>query len=374
MPGMKNIIIDRIEIYQSAIKLNAPFITSLGAHGSAENIIVIIKTNSAIAGFGECSPFKTINGEGMQTCFIVGQYIAKVLLRKNPLDIQACAALMDNLIFGNSSIKSAFDVALHDIASQHAQKPLYKFMGGRNNKTLFTDYTVSISDPQKMADDAVKILSAGFPVIKVKLGETNEKDFERIKQIRKAVGNKIPIRIDANQGWNVQSAIKILKAIEKFNIQFCEEPIPRWNFMELSKVKMKSPVPVMADESCCDHHDAKRLIDLGACDMFNIKLGKSSGIFNAQKIIKLAEKAKVKMQIGGFLESRLGFTAAAHLALTSKNILYCDFDTPLMFKEDHVIDGISYLKNGIIKVPEKIGLGATVDEKYLKRLKKIIIK
>ena len=117
----------------------------------------------------------------------------------------------------------------------------------------------------------------------------------------------------------------------------------------------------MADESCCDHHDAKRLIQLGACDMFNLKLGKSSGLFKAKKIIALAEKANLKMQVGGFMESKITMTANAHLALTSKNILYCDFDTPLMFAEDPVSGGIIYKDEGSIEVPRTIGLGAWIE-------------
>ncbi|HKR07337.1 MAG TPA: dipeptide epimerase, partial [Bacteroidia bacterium] len=335
-----------------------------------ENIIVVIKTNNGITGFGECSPFMTINGESMETCFIIGQYIAKVLKGKNPLDIAACSALMDSLIYGNSSIKSAFDIAIYDIASQNDGMPLYKFLGGNNDKILVTDYTVSIGDPEKMANDALKIKQAGFPVIKVKLGETKEKDVERIQKIRNAVGKEIPLRIDANQGWDVETAIATLNVLSAYNIQFCEEPIPRWNFMELPKIKKRSPVLIMADESCCDHHDAKRLIDLKACDMFNIKLGKSAGFFKAIKIIKLAETAGIKMQVGGFLESRLGFTAAAHLALSGKNILYCDFDTPLMLTEDCVTDGISYEPNGVVKLAGKPGLGAAIDIKYLRSLQK----
>ena len=123
----------------------------------------------------------------------------------------------------------------------------------------------------------------------------------------------------------------------------------------------------MADESCCDHHDAKRLIDLNAVQSFNIKLGKSSGIFNAQKMIKLAEKANLQLQIGGFLESRIGFTAAAHLALTSDSVRYCDFDTPMMFSEDPVSGGIQYGLNGLVTVPETPGLGASLDSAYLNK-------
>lgn len=129
----------------------------------------------------------------------------------------------------------------------------------------------------------------------------------------------------------------------------------------------------MADESCCDEHDAKRLLDIGACDYFNLKLGKSSGIFVAEKIIRIAESNQVNIQIGGFLESRLAFTAAAHLALTSDTIVHCDFDTPLMFETDPVKAGITYTSKGEIDVPETIGLGASFDEAYLNTLHKMIV-
>ncbi len=365
--------ISQIEIYKSPIKLKEPFVISLGHFEYAENIIVIIKTDKGISGFGECSPFMTINGESMNTCYIVAQYLAKNLIGKNPQHIEECSKLMDAVIYGNTSIKSAFDIALHDICAQHAGLPLFRFLSGDNKKTIVTDYTVSIGDANKMASDAQKIKDNGFQVIKVKLGESKHKDVERIQLIRKKIGATIPIRIDANQGWTTEEAIQTLTELAPYNIQHCEEPIPRWNFMELSKVREQSPIPIMADESCCDHNDAKRLIDLYACDLFNVKLGKSSGIFKARKIIHLAEQAKIKIQMGGFLESRLGFTATAHLALTSENIIYYDFDTPLMFVEDPVIGGITYSNEGVVTVPQTPGLGAIIDGKYLQRQMKIVI-
>jgi L-alanine-DL-glutamate epimerase-like enolase superfamily enzyme len=224
-----------------------------------------------------------------------------------------------------------------------------------------------------MAADALKFKEQGFPAIKVKLGESKEKDVERIAAIRNAIGKDIPLRIDANQGWKVRTAIETLNALEEYNIQHCEEPIARWNFMKLRKVKKNSPIEIMADESCGDHHDAKRLIDLEACDSMNIKLGKSGGIFNAKKIIALCDKEGMPMQVGAFMESRLGMTAAAHLALCSDNIIHCDFDTPLMFTEDPVSGGISYEENGVIKVPEVTGLGATIKESWLNKMDKIVV-
>jgi L-alanine-DL-glutamate epimerase-like enolase superfamily enzyme len=366
-------LIQQIEIYKSRIKLKEPFVISLGMLEYAENIVIVIRTDKGITGFGECSPFMTINGESIETAFVVAQYLAKILKGKNPLEIAACHSVMDKVIYGNSSVKSAFDVALYDIASQNAGLPLYAFLGGSNNKILTTDYTVSLGDPNKMVRDAIKIKENGFQIIKVKLGESKEKDVERIRLIREAVGITMPIRIDANQGWETGKAIQVLIALAPYNIQHCEEPIPRWNFMELPKVRKQSPIPIMADESCCDQYDAKRLIDLAACDSFNIKLGKSSGIFKALKIIQLAEQAKIKIQVGGFLESRLGFTASAHLALTSDSIIHCDFDSPLMFVDDPVIGGIIYNRKGVVTVPETPGLGATIDQKYLEQLTKIVV-
>ncbi len=363
----EQLTIDRIEVYQSPIKLKEPFVISLGPLAYAQNLMVVIRTREGIAGFGECSPFMTINGESMETAFVVSKYLAHMLLGQNPLDIAACSAAMDRVIFGNSSVKSAFDIALYDIAAQQAGVPLYQYLGGDNTRQLVTDYTVSLGSREKMVSDALKIKAAGYQVIKVKLGENGERDIDRIRAIREAIGNEIPLRLDANQGWGTDEAIRVLQALEPHNIQFCEEPIPRWDFMDLRKVRQQSGIPVMGDESCCDHNDARRLINLEACDMFNIKLGKSAGIFKALKIKELAEEANMPLQVGGFLESRLGFTASAHFALAGKTIVFNDFDTPLMLEEDPVIGGISYGENGKVAVPEAPGLGLSVDPGFLKK-------
>jgi L-alanine-DL-glutamate epimerase-like enolase superfamily enzyme len=352
-------IIKEIVISPLKVKLREPFIISLGRLDYADNVAVRITTDSGIVGYGECSPFRTIHGETAETCLVVGKLISEILTGKDALDIEGNVLLMDKLIFGNTSIKSAFDIALYDIASQNAGMPLYQYLGGANNKELFTDYTVSLSTKEKMVLDAVKIKSEGFPVIKVKLGGEANEDIERMKAIRQAVGDQIPIRIDANQGWSFEDACHVLQNLEPLNIQHCEEPINKRAFMDLPLIKFRTNIPIMADESCCDHFDAERLIELSACERFNVKLGKSGGIFKAMKILKLAEQHHIEVQVGGFLESRLGFTASAHLALSSKNVKYIDFDTPLMFEEDKVSGGIQYGPNGKLTLSESIGLGAS---------------
>src|SRR5687767_2052241 len=130
--------IHQVELYKLFIPLKEPFVISLGPIYNAENVLVVIHAEEGITGFGECSPFMSINGESIDTCFIVGQYFAKLFKGKNALAISDRIKDMDQLIYGNTSIKSAFDMALYDITAQHAGVPLYKYLDGDINKTIIT--------------------------------------------------------------------------------------------------------------------------------------------------------------------------------------------------------------------------------------------
>ena len=356
-----------ISIHKLSIPLIEPFITSLGRDEDARNVVVRIKTESGRIGFGECSPYLPINGESQDTCFSVGQLFGQALLNLDALDLKGINDRMDAIIYANDSIKSAFDMACYDLAAQHAGLPLYRFLGGHKNKVITTDYTVSIGDPEKMAADALQVLAKGFPAIKVKLGKQGPTDVIRMQTIRAAVGPHIPLRIDANQGWSVEEAIQTLQALAPLNIEHCEEPIARWNYLELPRVRESSPIPIMADECLGDEHDAARLINIKACQYMNIKLGKSGGIFHALEIVRLAEQAGIKLQVGAMIESRLAMTAFAHFALCSDQIVHYDFDTALMLREDPVEGGIQYKPGGVIEVPDTPGLGATISADWLMR-------
>jgi len=365
--------ISEIQICKSPIKLAKPFVISLGPLAYAPNIIIKIKTDQGLIGFGECSPFMTINGESIDTAYIVGQYLAKKLIGQNPIKLNQCEDQLDSVIYHNYSIKSAFSIALHDIASQKAQMPLYEFLGGKHRADIITDYTVSFGPIESMANDASEIKQKGFQIIKVKLGGKIDEDLLRIKAIRNKIGNEIPLRLDANQGWSIKDAVVILQQLEGFNIEHCEEPISRDRFHELHDVSNNVSIPIMADESCCSYFDAVRLIENKSCGRLNVKLGKSGSIIEALKIIKYAEAHHIPVQIGGFLESRLGFTASAHLGLSSPTVQYFDFDTPLMQTANPITGGIEYSSEGRIKIPKAIGLGATVSDKHLDTLESTTI-
>lgn len=361
-----NVKITKIEIIPIEIALNEPFVISKGALTHAKSTVIIIQTDQGIYGTGECCPYRSIHGETQEGTVTVAKNIAPLLIGKNPMEIYPLIEIMNKVITGNASIKCAFDMALHDLAAKLLEIPLYTFLHADKTKTITTDMTVSLLEKSKMAEKAQKYIDDGFSILKVKLGERPSRmDVERIKSIRQQIGSDIPIRIDANQGWNYQDSLYALQAMKDYNIEHCEEPMPIWNRRDQAKLVRHSPIPIMADESVFHHHDAFQILSDGAADMINIKLGKSGGIANAMKIGAIAEASDVYCQVGSFSETRLGITALVHFAHAWKNIIHFDLDSPLMLSEDPILGGMKYEKDWTVTLDNSHGHGAEFDKIFL---------
>ncbi|WP_020606942.1 mandelate racemase/muconate lactonizing enzyme family protein [Spirosoma spitsbergense] len=358
--------ITSIKLYRYDIPLKAPIAISLGSIEHARNILVEIQTDEHITGWGEGSPFWMIVGETQASGLAAAEDMSRLLIGKNPLAIEQCLHTLIRYLPGHPTTRSAFDMALYDIAAKAARMPLYQFLGG-TKRTLITDETIYINPPERMADDALRIQAKGAEAIKVKLGTNVRDDITRVKMIRDAIGHEIPIRTDANQGWDVVTASAVLRALADYNVQYCEQPIKRHDTDGLRHLRQHSPIPIMADESLFDTVDALRLVRAEAVDYFNIKLSKSGGIFEALNINAIAESAGIPCMIGCMSESRLGLTANAHFAAARQNVRFCDLDACFEHADDPVHGGILY--NGYhIELPETPGIGAEIDSAFLKNL------
>lgn len=364
--------ITHTDIYKFSIPMH-PFTIATGTMHFAQNIFIRVHTDEGIYGVGECSAFPMIAGETQATCFEMAKDFARIWKDKSATDLEARVDELHLATAFNATIKSAFDMALYDLAAKKADTPLYKFLNGSRSKKLETDITVGISDPETMAKQAAEFTRQGFRIIKVKLGKNANEDVERIRQIRAAVGPDTGLRIDANQGWDFDSAAYALQQMKDFGIQFCEQPMRAWNDPLLPELRKLSPIPIMADESVFHHHDAARLIKADACDYVNIKFAKSGGILEAIKINRVCEENSIPCMMGGMLESRIALTAFAHFALAHNNVIFYDMDTCMLgHKLDPVTGGVKY--NGYyVEVPDSPGVGADADETFLKSLEKITI-
>lgn len=367
------LIIDRIEIIPIQIELKEPFVISKGPLFHAKNTVVYIFAEG-IFGVGECCPYRTIHGETQQGKVAAGMDLAELLIGKSAFNIKSNMAILDKALAGNASIKAAFDMALYDLVCKALNVPLFRFLGGDQMKEVYTDMTVSLLEKSKMADKAREYINAGFPFLKVKLGQRPARlDIDRIVAIREAIGMDTPIRIDANQGWNLHEATCVLRALEEYNIQYCEAPLKAGRYDDLKILRTRVKIPIMGDETVFTHHDAHQAIAHQCIDWMNIKLGKSGGIHHAMKIAGIAEAADMYCQVGSFSETRLGITALVHFALAWDNIIEYDLDSPLMQSEDPVIGGMVYHKDWRVTVDDSPGHGADFDPKFLDQFVRHII-
>jgi o-succinylbenzoate synthase len=361
----KKLEITSIDIYKSDIELKEPFRIAIMEIAAAHSLFIKINTTEGVYGIGEASPMWGISGETQAIGLAGASDLARLLLHKDPFNIEERMVEINRYLVHNSSLKSAFDMALYDVLGKAAGIPLYAVLGG-GKRFFWTDNTVGIDDPDCMAEKAMEIKKQGFRAIKIKLGTTFSKDVERVKKIRKAIGDDLPIRLDANQGWDYRTGVRILKTLEPMGIEYCEQPVARWDYENMRRIRQNTPIAITADESLFDHHDAFKLASRGCCDYFNIKLSKSGGIHTAIKINGIAESAGISCMIGCMMETRVGLSAAAHLAYAKPNIQYADLDSCFALKEDPVIGGAQY-KAGDIILPDNPGHGADIDPDFLKR-------
>lgn len=363
-----------IDIYRYDLTLREPFVISLETIHQAANLLVCVHTSNGVQGWGECSPFASINGEVQTSQYALAPWLGQVWVGKALQPIEERIKELDAAILGNQNLKSAFDMALYDAAAREQQQPLYQWLGG-TPRPVTTDMTIGLRSLPDTLKEAENIVSQGFNALKLKLGTRVEDDLARLEHTRSVVGPEIAIRADANQGWNRDDALAVLEAAQGLALDHCEEPLAKWDLSGQAWLSALSPIPIMADESLHQVTDAFRLIDFQACHRFNLKLGKSGGIWQAQRIMHLAQKHSIPCQVGCFMESRLAMTALLHFVYAQPGISWFDMDAPLLLFDDPVLGGLSYNMSGEITLDDEQahGLGAVPDPAFLKSMAKISI-
>ena len=333
--------IESVELKRVSIPLKKPFKTALRRVDTAENIIVVMTADDGTRGYGEAPPTAAITGDTNETIIsAIKEFIAPAI---TGLDIENLDEVMYRLqhsVEGNTSPKAACDMAVYDLWSKHYGQPLYKLLGGYR-KDLETDLTISINEPEEMRRDALAAIGQGFHALKLKVGIDSDLDIERVRTIREAAGPDIKLRLDANQGWTPEEAIRTIRRFEDLglDIEFVEQPVKARDFAGLKKVHDNVSTRIMADESMFSPADAIELLHMEAVDLINIKLMKCAGIHNALKIAGIAETYGVECMLGCMIESKVSLTAAAHLAAAKKNITRVDLDAAILLAEDPVKGG-----------------------------------
>jgi L-alanine-DL-glutamate epimerase-like enolase superfamily enzyme len=243
----------------------------------------------------------------------------------------------------NPFLVCALDIAAWDLFGKIQKKPLYELWKLDPDTGPVTDYTIGIDDIEKMVS---KIKEKPWPVYKIKLGTKD--DIEIMKALRRHTDALF--RVDANAGWATEEAWEKIQVLKEMNVEFVEQPLAKDNWEGMKLLFEKSPLPLIADESCVSEGDLEKCS--GHFHGINIKLTKCSGLTPAKRMIERARTLNMKVMVGSMNESSVGSAAIAHLIPL---LDYVDMDGPLLLEED-LATGIQF-DFGKVILPKKPGLG-----------------
>ena len=353
--------IKNIKIARLSVPLKKPFKTALRTADEILTNIVIIETDEGASGYGEAPPTPVITGDSDGSVKgIIEERLAPLLAGQSTGDLGHLLDIVDKGAVGNSSAKAALDIALHDLWGKIHNMPVYRIYGG-SARPLRTDITISLNQPDEMVRDALEAVNEGYGALKIKVGGDFKLDMRRLADIRSAVGGKVLLRVDANQGWTPKEAIRVIRFMEdsSLDIELVEQPVNARDIEGLKRVTDSVDTPILADESVFSVRDAMKILEMRAADMLNIKLMKCGGIRNAAVIASIAKACGVECMIGVMMESKVSVTAACHVASAFPSVItMCDLDPPVLCGSDPVSGGACYDKADITLSSEP-GLGIT---------------
>jgi len=356
------------EIYYKTleIQLTEPYTIAYDTYSSCNIIFMMCITDKGGYGFGSASPEKNVTGEDIgRSLLLIDNIVIPMLRNSDPFEYARIIEELKKEVSSSPSVMAMVDMLLFDLVAKKAGVPLFKFLGAYRS-SIPTSITIGIMPVEDTLEKAREYFQSGFNIFKLKGGLSCDEDIEKIRKLRESFKDKIELRVDANQGYTVDEAIRFVEETRDHHVELLEQPTPRNDYEMLGKVSNLVSIPVMADESILDLKDVFHLTKHDLTDMINIKLMKTGGIVEAMHINSVARAAKVEAMVGCMDESELSVSAGLHFALSRPNIIYADLDGHMDLLNDPAKNTV-IIKNGIISPSELPGLGL----KNLDRLLKI---
>lgn len=365
----------KIEIIPVTIPFVRVLKTAIGDWDTAEFVIVRLHTDAGIVGIGEVPPWIAVSRISQEAIInIIHKHIAPVIMGLDPFQIEKAWHLMDLHAPGNGMAATPIDMAMYDIMGKALKTPIYNLMGGLYRDKVPIAGIVGFNTIPEMVRETEEWLALGAKSIRIKTGLGLKQDLAECDAIREAIGEDVTLRVDCNQAYSRKEAIRVLNHIADYDIELAEQPVAWWDLEGLAMVEQAVPMPVMAHESLLDRFDAQHLIEYGAIGVIGLKLDRPGGFASVRRVNALAEFNNIPCFMCSSIELGVSTAAAAHLAVSQKNIsLACEFSGPQTIADDIVRNPIPIV-DGYARPWDEPGLGVELDpEKLAKYAGKTVV-
>lgn len=357
------------EIQSTRIPVLRAHKMAIGTTYFQENVIVKLTTDEGIFGYGEAPHMVGHSqlGETPDTVRVILRHrLIPAVLGLDPFNQEDMTVILDRTVPGNSRAKGAIIMAAYDIAGKALNVPVYDLLGGLVRDRVPLSWSLPIVEVEEAVREGLEMIERGWRILKVKTGRVSvDKDVETVRALRQAVGDDISIRADANQAYDFKTALKVLRMLEPYNLDFMEQPVHMDDLDSMAELTRISPIPIMADEGAKSpellaKHAVKR-----AADYVSIYIIGPGGIVKSKRMAAIAQTFRMRAYVGGALESVIGAAAGLHLAASSPAIdLGCEMGGQYLLKDDFGKEPIQ-MDGGDFVVPSGPGLGIEIDENKL---------
>jgi L-alanine-DL-glutamate epimerase-like enolase superfamily enzyme len=367
-------IIKKLDIWHLKLGFQSPIKHNLATHEGSDNLVLRVTTADAIMGYGEGVPRAFVTGEVLDDSLaFLQEILAPELLAGQFHSPQALVIALEALFQQTQAQRHpaafcALEMALLDAAGRTWGMPVSDLIGPKLRQSLVYSAVIPMMSPEQMSQIFRLIKMNHMRFVKLKVGLGN--DLETLRMAREQLGFEVDIRVDANSAWTPSEAIQCLKEMEAYRISAVEQPVAKADFTGLKQVREAVQIPVIADESLCNEQDARRLIDLEACQIFNIRLSKCGGPGAATRIRRMAEEAGILCQVGCHVgETSILSAAGRHFALTVPQLSYVEGSfSPYLLVRDVVAQPVVFHGEGRADELPGSGLGIEVLEDALNEL------
>jgi muconate cycloisomerase len=364
-----------LDVFPIALPMKAVLTLPRGASHTPDvgrrSSVVKVTADDGTVGWGESMPSPRWSAETLESCVAAQRrYLGPAIIGHDPFDIAGLHAKMDRELAplfdpGQPIAKAAIDIAVHDLVCRKLGITLQSWLGAKRRNSVQLARLVSAGSAEEAARITREAHAQGFRGFKVKVGHAPEKDEAIVAAVIEAAQGA-HVWPDANQGYDVETAIAKSRAFERLGITLFEQPLPVTDIAGLQRLMRSTGLTIALDESVLS---APMLLDFLKRDLVQgiaIKLGKVGGIHHARRICDMAQAAGVRLIGSGLMDPPLGFAASVHLFAAYGMDLPVDLNGPQHIAEDYLAEPFP-MRGQEALVPDGPGLGVTVDEAKLSR-------
>lgn len=348
-------VIEDVEVYLVSVR-----------EAGRPTALVKIITDEGLYGVSELFPWTAYGDSEYSAAATVQNVFRPRLVGKDPLDFASLIAEMERSVWAHVGAKALVDIALHDLAGKILGVPVCMLLGGPKRRRVPVQGSAYGRTPEECAQKAARLVAEGYTAVKAGAGGSPERAIAIVKAIREAVGDRCRVRIDVYQSWTRNQAIRTIRELEQYELEYVEQPVPRHNIQDLVEVTRAVETPIMADESLVLVEDAWRLAISGAVDIFNIRVMKG-GFSQDLKMAHIGEACGIAFVVGSAPERTIGSAAGVHLAAINPSAMAAEVYGLTYFEEDVVEESLPIVE-GYVEVPQEPGLGVHVDEERLRKV------